>query len=239
MNDRDNLHVDDLLPAYVLGVLEDDEIVQVEEHLPTCETCRADLGRLRFVPDDLAYEPEPLTPDPARRAQLLARIQEESTPPQPQAPTEPPASERRGGLRGLLQNILGTSQREQDDAGDALLDIVASPDSAAWELRGTEEMPNGYARLIGVPGRSDAVLVTEGLSGLAADRVYQLWLIAADQPPVPSITFRVDQRGRGHATLRAPVALSQYAVAAITPEPTGGSPGPTGAIVVMGNLTQD
>jgi anti-sigma factor RsiW len=36
-------HVIDLIPAYALGSLEEDEARQVKTHLETCATCRAEL----------------------------------------------------------------------------------------------------------------------------------------------------------------------------------------------------
>ncbi|MEU8952445.1 zf-HC2 domain-containing protein [Streptomyces sp. NPDC048489] len=45
------------LGAYVLGMLESDEQIAVEQHSDTCETCRADLGELREVEATLGEVP--------------------------------------------------------------------------------------------------------------------------------------------------------------------------------------
>ena len=46
-------HVFDLLPAYALGSLDDEEKIIVEAHLPDCETCRLELETYSQIVDDL------------------------------------------------------------------------------------------------------------------------------------------------------------------------------------------
>ena len=64
-------HVDDTLPAYVLGALEDDERHLVESHLAVCGDCRAEHQRLASLPALLdLVEPRPLAPAPRLPAHL-------------------------------------------------------------------------------------------------------------------------------------------------------------------------
>jgi anti-sigma-K factor RskA len=66
-----------LLPWYAIGVLDERERVQVEEHLATCASCRAELETLRELRGHLreAYSDEPVPSSAAFRA-VRARIGE-------------------------------------------------------------------------------------------------------------------------------------------------------------------
>jgi hypothetical protein len=75
--------VEELLPLFALGVLDDDETAQVAAHLPLCPSCSADLLRFESVSAALATPVSPVTPDPSVRLSLLARVAE--TPQEPVA----------------------------------------------------------------------------------------------------------------------------------------------------------
>jgi hypothetical protein len=78
--------VQELLPLYALGVLDDNETAQVAEHLPLCPSCTADLVRFESVTGALAAPLEPIAPDPSIRAALFDRIAE--TPQETVAPAQ-------------------------------------------------------------------------------------------------------------------------------------------------------
>jgi anti-sigma-K factor RskA len=104
-----------------------------------------------------------------------------------------------------------------------------------WELAGTPEAPQAHARLLGSPEEQTAVLLVSGLEPLPPERDYQLWFLREGKP-VGSVVFDVRQNGQGQMMVRAPRQLAHYDLAAITPEPAGGSPGPTGPIMIAGEL---
>lgn len=70
---------------------------------------------------------------------------------------------------------------------------------------------------------------------LPADKVYQLWLIR-DGQRTSGGTFTVDANGRGQVPIHPPLPIREYQSMGVTVEPTGGSPGPTGARVLRGSL---
>lgn len=81
-------------------------------------------------------------------------------------------------------------------------------------------------------------LVTHDLPAVRRGRTYQLWLVTAKAEKIGVGTFNTDARGR--AVVRASFALPEtdLAAIAITEEPSGGSPQPTGAILVAGAATR-
>ena len=65
-----DVHVIELLPAYALGSLNEEETVQVSEHLATCPECRAELLAYEAVAEQLALA----APEVAPPAELKQRI---------------------------------------------------------------------------------------------------------------------------------------------------------------------
>lgn len=118
---------------------------------------------------------------------------------------------------------------------ETILRLLHSPNASIWELAGTPEAPQARARLLGSPEERTALLLVQGLAPLPPERDYQLWFLR-DGKPVGSAIFDVHQNGQGQLVVHAPRQLAHYDLAAITPEPAGGSPGPTGPIMLAGEL---
>jgi hypothetical protein len=66
--------------------------------------------------------------------------------------------------------------------------------------------------------------------------VYQLWIIPKDGAPIPSQTFTVDAEGKALVTGITLPGDQLLAAAAVTDEPTGGSPQPTTTPFLVGTL---
>ncbi len=75
-----------------------------------------------------------------------------------------------------------------------------------------------------------------GLAPNTAGRVYQLWFIPRAGAPIPSVTFTVDAAGTAQLINIALPAGQELAAAAVTDEPTGGSPQPTTTPFLVGTL---
>jgi anti-sigma-K factor RskA len=80
------------------------------------------------------------------------------------------------------------------------------------------------------------MVVTYNLPALPSGKTYQLWLIDPNGNRTSGGTFTVDSAGSGWLMGRSPVPLNQYKAVGVTVEPWGGSPGPTGAKMLGGNL---
>lgn len=70
----------------------------------------------------------------------------------------------------------------------------------------------------------------------APGKTYELWFITADGKKLPAGTFDVDAWGSGSLTASVPQDAGPIAVAAVTDEPVGGSPQPTGTIQLAGEI---
>jgi anti-sigma-K factor RskA len=242
MNEQHGGHVDNLIDAYALGALEPDETAQVEAHLERCARCHRLAATARATAAALLYAAPLVEPPAGLRAKIIDRVhavaaEEQRTLPgmRPREPIGGGGQSSRAGLRRVLAGLLGREQRANDRAARRLAELLAHPDSAIWEVAGTEEAPEARARLVGVPGERDAVLITGGLRPLARERVYQVWLLRGGQP-LPNALFRVGPGGDSRQIIHAPQPLGDFEVVAVTPEPASGSPSPTGPIVLAGSL---
>src|SRR5579885_417481 len=143
MQDR---HVDELVAAYMLGALEPDEVDDVERHLEGCERCRALIDEARATRDALLLAAPPATPPPALRARVLARIAEEATAsrqPRPQAREAAPRAEPRqatpNAIQRFIRSMLGPEETDERHAERLIHELLADPESAVWQVGGTEQ----------------------------------------------------------------------------------------------------
>jgi anti-sigma-K factor RskA len=79
-----------LIAGYALGILDDEEKRLLEEHLPTCAICRADLASLQGVADDLAWSVEPAPLPQGHLARLRTKAQVAPAEPAPAPPQTSP-----------------------------------------------------------------------------------------------------------------------------------------------------
>lgn len=82
--------------------------------------------------------------------------------------------------------------------------------------------------------RQGALIYAGNLPPLAADKSYELWLIPQSGNPIPAGVFAAQPNGEaGMVMPKIPVGVSAKAFA-VTVEPAGGAPQPTGAMVQVG-----
>jgi hypothetical protein len=114
----------------------------------------------------------------------------------------------------------------------AMLAALTGPDVAVVNLA-SREAQDPSARMFWDRATNQWTLVGHNLPQPAAGRTYQLWLITANER-ISAGTFRPG--ADGDAVVRATYALDRDALVAIavTEEPEGGVPQPTGSIVISG-----
>jgi len=130
-----------------------------------------------------------------------------------------------------LDQQLGLARAESQRMAETLA-IVTSPGSRAIVLAGLGPSPEARGHTFVNPERGKAVFYAFDLPGLTPDKTYQLWWIEGGKP-VSAGTFDVDERGAGSVQVeRAPRGATD--AWAVTIEPRGGVPQPTGAMVLKG-----
>jgi hypothetical protein len=146
----------------------------------------------------------------------------------------------RQNLRAALTEQIALGQKAAT-AGDSLRLAVMSRDSIIAGLTGRDvammTLTSGgakapYAHMFWDKARNTWTLVAHNMPDLKAGRTYQLWLMTPDKK-ISAGTF---QPRDGDAMMRATYALTDRLMAlAVTEEPMGGMPQPTGAMVMVAN----
>jgi hypothetical protein len=145
----------------------------------------------------------------------------------------------RADLAATRENVarLETMVRERDRQAALVSQEVAwlkDPRVEVALLKGLEANPAARAKLLWNPGTRQGIFWVSGLPPLPPEKSYELWVFVGDQP-LPAGTF--DTKGDPTAVIPIPrqetldEAPARFAVSV---EPKGGVPAPTGAVVLAG-----
>ena len=233
----------EMIPARALSALDAAEARVLNDHLSECDECRLELQEWEATAAALAVSTKPMEPSPEVRERLLNQIRNEAD-----VPNVVP-------FRSATRNIWTTSfsaiaavivatvlivglvtvWRENRDLRDRLrrsqefVQLVNTPGSKVTELSATEVGGGATAKLV-YDNNGRAMLMADKLPSVPQGKAYQLWFIVGNNPPMPGKTFVPDNAGQGTLTDQMPQAALNAAVFAITIEPAGGVPAPTGPI---------
>jgi hypothetical protein len=121
--------------------------------------------------------------------------------------------------------------------------VAAASQEASWLkeprvqvalLKGLEGNPAARVWLLWNPGTRQGILRVSGLPPLPLEKSYELWAFAGDQP-VPAGTFDAKSDAVTVIPISKPESLGEAFVKfAVSVEPKGGVPAPSGAVVLTG-----
>jgi anti-sigma-K factor RskA len=109
--------------------------------------------------------------------------------------------------------------------------IVSAPSVSSVLLAGLEATPQAQGSTFVDPSARAAVFYASDLPALSGEQTYQLWFIA-DGVPVSGGTFDVDAEGRAMVIVDQTAPIEAIQLWAVTIEPAGGVPQPTGEMVL-------
>lgn len=255
----------ELIPAHALSSLDADDERALNEHLAQCAECRRDLAEWEATGASLALSAKPMEPSPQVREKLLTEIRAEKSASDSAAAKSVSEESASEGFASnvvpfsrpprTLWNSLGSvgsiaavvlfaalivsvfvlwQQNRALRQENQLFELITSPDSRVAELYGTAEASGASAKLL-YDNSGRAFLVTAGLPSAAQGKEYQFWYIV-DNKPIPSKTFVPDSQGQRTLEVTVPDFARKEGVVAVTLEPAGGVPAPTGAIYLRGKL---
>jgi anti-sigma-K factor RskA len=110
----------------------------------------------------------------------------------------------------------------------ALMSVLRAEDLQTADLSGDVD-----ARFMYSPSQDQGVLVADDIAKPGANKTYELWLIH-NGTPVPAGLFDPDELGTAVASVDGVVRGAE--LVAVTIEPKGGSPKPTGSILASAKL---
>jgi anti-sigma-K factor RskA len=128
-------------------------------------------------------------------------------------------------------NQLITERAAEKQAENGILVLLASDERLAIDLPAAQENSQANAEVLWDPAVSVAMLYAKAFPALPPDKVYQLWLTSNGQRQSGGL-FTVDPNGTGVLLFPISQPLDNLESMGVTPEPAGGSPGPTAPPVV-------
>jgi anti-sigma-K factor RskA len=255
-----------LIPAYSLGATDPDERSLVNNKLADCPQAAQELAAYTALSEALLYSAHPVQPPAGVEDQLRRALGQTGVRPQSVAKSTPTATSGwsrrwrwsamwsaaaaaiilllitldlfsiqqilawRTAYQTLLQQNNELSQEEK-----SIYILLASDERQTIDLPAIQPESEFSAEVLWTPEVDLAMLYVTAFPALPKDQVYQLWLVYNGQRNSAG-TFTVDQRGNGVLVFLITQPLDQTEIIGITPEPVGGSPGPTGAPVARRRL---
>ncbi len=242
----------ELAAIYALGSLEGEDRRKLESHLASgCEICTNEIHESQNVLADLALGAPRAEPPASVRERLFEKVRRES---------EARKEKRSGDSRlwmaiaaaaaiaavglGLYARALESRAAAEAAAREALerdlgnlsatLEAFTAPATRAVSLAGQGEAQGAAAKAFLDPENRRLFLYVYNLPPPPPGRTYQLWLIVAGSP-VSMGTFGVEPDGRGRLDTASVPPFEGEVTVAVTVEPSGGVPLPTGPMVLIGS----
>lgn len=226
----------ELSGAYALGLLSPAERREFEAHLDTCAECAQELRELAVVTESLGRMVEPRDPPARLRAQVLRAAGAAPAGRRGVLATGAPAWLLLAASIGLIAvggyaAILRGRVSATEATARHTERILAAADVKQVDLAGQDVAPGASGRAFW--SRSNGVVFTAtGLPALPRGKVYQLWVVTKTAPLSAGL-LTPDGTGRVAAVTDMPPGVEPVAVA-VTIEPEGGVPSPTGARYLVG-----
>ena len=256
-----------LAAPYVLGALDAAERRAFEVHLATCPVCQQELRELQPVADALARAVPQRTPRPGLRQRVLGSATGGTQSAPAATPGASPLTWLPLAASILLAAVLGAAAwrlqarvtdlearleeserrfanaqqqvvnaRLVADHANAALAILSAPDLVRIDLAGQPPAPRATARALW--SRENGMVFTAAdLPPAPPGRVYQVWVVTANAPVSAGLLTR-DSVSRAAYVFRTPRDIGTPVAAAVTLEPEGGVPAPTGEKYLIGTLHQ-
>lgn len=128
-----------------------------------------------------------------------------------------------------------TEMQTTQKTTEQMITLPRSPAMQVVTLEGTPDAPGAKADLFFDRARGVWYLYTTGLTPPGEKRAYELWFIDGDTKTRAGV-FDVTPEGEGSLIAAVPPDLGRITLAAVTDEPAGGSPQPTGKIRLAGAI---
>jgi anti-sigma-K factor RskA len=225
--------------AYALGALDGEERTEFERHLATgCDLCQTSLRESGEALAALAAQLPPAVPPPGVKAALLRRIGGPRRWPAWAAVAAAAVVVGALATGAILTNryearvaqLAGevAGLRAERAQAQAVIDLLRDPATRLVVLQGAEPSPAAMARVIWHETAGGWIMVAK-LPPAQPGKTYELWTFSGGRPS-PAGVFDVD--ASGSATMRIKATGGPVEGFAVTLEPAGGVPAPTGPIVL-------
>jgi anti-sigma-K factor RskA len=245
---------------YALGVTEGEERREVEAHIAACPACAQRLAEAKGRVAMLALAAPPVAPAANAKQRLMSRVHadaQKATTPDVGAAT---LAERKFSrwwtailvpafavlamgtfvlwrqneqLDRQLDQLRQTASQEQARLAEStrLADLLSSKDTVTVALTQQPGMPKGTALVMYNMGMHTLMYDGE-LDAAPAGKSYQLWIVPTQGNPISAGVFQAMPGQANHWLMDIPQGVVPKAFA-VTIEPAGGMPQPTGPKVLV------
>lgn len=253
--------------GYALGILTEEERAAFDAHLASCDECAREARELAVVASSLATGVPQVDPPPALRDRVLRAAATRHDRPAAMARPRSRrvvemlaaaailaavglglyAASLHRRIEGLEHELRLASERETQsrqrlavlqpaaDQRTQMRQVLAAADLRRIDLTGQKAAPGASGRAYWSPAHG-LVAAFDNLPATAGGRVYQLWVIPPGGAPVSAGLLEREPDGRALA-LAATGTSARVGTVAVTLEPAGGVPAPTGDMIVAGTLS--
>ena len=233
--------LEEILAGYVLGDLDEIELVWLNEQLAANPQLRERVERLKLTLNLLPYGLPEDVPQNNLRSQILARTQPKSSYPE----------YRWGWIVGvvtaigtLLLGVNNFSLRQQIAFSEArleqqqeLITLLRQPNSKLVALRPHNNTVTTSGSLFISPESNTAVLTLENLKALPGNQVYRLWAVSQGKKTGCS-NLTPNNRGEVYLDLSSDNALFNASSISITIEPRPDTEQPLGREFLLGSYAE-
>lgn len=237
----------DMYEIYAIGVLEDPEKSEIDEHVSRhCETCVEGLRRARQTNAILCTVVPMVEPPKRLRKKILASVGLEKTgwgwisawaavTAGLFVATLYTGIQDRRHLEELAQSKreIRTASAELTKVQEAMSFLNAPETILVTAGRGIPLPPK--ARVFLNKNRG-VLLLANNLPAAPAGKIYEMWVISKGGAPKPAGLFQSDDKGNAMHLLPGSIDVESTAVIAVTMEPEAGSASPTMPILLSAGL---
>jgi anti-sigma-K factor RskA len=246
---------------YAAGAMTENERKEYARHLEEdqCAVCLSEVKELQSAISMLAFNTATATPSPSVRQRLIEQARS-------MAPARPvssgpfvlrywlplltstvaigaiavtlAATRANNELRRLTQVLNSrVAQLEVEIAQNrTYIATLTSPEVRVVSLAGQGLNVGASGRIFWDQSKKKWLFYVRDLPRLPADKSYQLWFVPTSGNPVSAVVFNTESNGSAEEEIDLPEGLTSLKVAAVTTEPAGGLPQPSGAFALLGAL---
>jgi anti-sigma-K factor RskA len=246
---------------YAAGAMTESERKEYARHLEEdqCVMCLSEVNELQSAISMLAFSTASATPSPSVKQRLMeqARI----VAPAGTVSSRPfllrywvqlltstvaigamavtlSATRANNELRRLTQVLNSrVAQLEVEIAQNrTYIATLTSPGVRVVNLAGQGSNVGASGRIFWDQSKKKWLFYIRDLPQLPADKSYQLWFVPTSGNPVSALVFKTESDGSADEEIDVPEGLSSLKAAAVTTEPAGGRPQPSGPFALLGAL---
>jgi anti-sigma-K factor RskA len=241
------------LALYAMGVLGEEDRLNLEHHLADCPSCRRELEALRGDSALLALSTGGPRPPQRSRERLMKAIAQE--PRRVEARRSRPwwalvpafaagllavlagwLLTQNSSLKQQVQVLKNRSLKQQAELQRTreIVSTLTATDAMTVTLVAAKTPPQPQGKVMYMKDRGGLIFLASNLPPVPSQKAYELWLIPVQGAPMPAGVFKPDTHGSA-TVLNPPLTPGVEAKAfAITVEPEAGSATPTMPIVMVG-----